>query len=170
MKRSILVAGVGNVFLGDDAFGVETVRALAKRKLPEGVTVVDFGIRGLDFAYALLDPWDAVILVDALQRGGPAGTLYLLEPDLIDAKKSPQVGVEMNPHGMDPLRVLQLAFSMGEVTARIYIVGCEPYDFGDELEGRMGLSQIVESTIDGAAAMVDDLIVRITEAVEVCPA
>ena len=66
MTAKILVAGVGNIFLGDDAFGVEVARSLSKRQLPESVTVKDFGIRGFDLAYALLDPWDAVILVDAL--------------------------------------------------------------------------------------------------------
>lgn len=119
MKPSILIAGVENIFLGDDAFGVEAARALAARTLPEGVSVVDFGIRGFDLAYALLDPWDAVIVVDALSRGGPPGTLYTLEPDLssLNAPQSPEM--VMNPHGMDPVRVLQLAFSMGTVSARV---------------------------------------------------
>ena len=74
MRPSILIAGVGNIFLGDDAFGVEVVRALAKRPLPAGVSVVDYGIRGFDLAYALLDPWDVVVIVDALPRGGAPGT------------------------------------------------------------------------------------------------
>jgi hydrogenase maturation protease len=82
MSASVLVAGVGNIFLGDDAFGVEVVRALATRSLPEAVCVKDFGIRGFDLAYALLDSWDTVILVDALSRGDAPGTLYTLEPDL----------------------------------------------------------------------------------------
>ncbi|MGH7848434.1 MAG: hydrogenase maturation protease, partial [Candidatus Binatia bacterium] len=72
----ILVAGIGNIFLGDDGFGVEVARELAKRKLPESVRVVDFGIRGFDLAYALLDGYDLTILVDAAPRGGLPGTLY----------------------------------------------------------------------------------------------
>jgi hydrogenase maturation protease len=170
MKPSILIAGVGNIFLGDDAFGVETAHALTQRKLPEGVKVVDYGIRGFDLAYALLDPWDAVILVDALPRGGSAGTLYLLEPDLSGMKDSQSAGIEMNPHGMDPLHVLQLAFSMGEVNAKVYVVGCEPEDFGDELEGRMGLSTTVQASIEQAVVMVEDLVGRILAEAVMCPA
>src|SRR5947209_3209759 len=74
-------AGVGNIFLGDDAFGVEVAQRLARRPLPAGVRVVDFGIRGLDLTYALLDPYDAVVLVDAAPRGNAPGTLYVLEPE-----------------------------------------------------------------------------------------
>ena len=72
----------GNIFLGDDGFGVEVARSLSKRQLPEGVSVKDFGIRGFDLAYALLDPWDLVIIVDALSRGEAPGTLYVIEPEL----------------------------------------------------------------------------------------
>ena len=168
MSPSILIAGVGNIFLGDDAFGVETARALTLRQLPEGVKVFDFGIRGFDLAYALLDSWDAVILVDALPRGGSAGTLYLLEPDLSGMKDPAKM--TMNPHGMDPLHVLQLAFSMGEVNAKVYVVGCEPEDFGDELEGRMGLSATVQASIEQAVVMVEDLVGRILAGAAMCPA
>jgi hydrogenase maturation protease len=157
MNHPILIAGVGNIFLGDDAFGVEVVRALAARTLPAGVSVVDYGIRGFDLAFALLEPWDAVIIVDALARGGSAGTLYTLEPDLssMQGSDTPEM---MNPHGMDPVHVLRLALSMGVVSARIYVVGCEPMDFGDELEGRMGLSESVQAVIDSAVEMIASLI------------
>jgi hydrogenase maturation protease len=141
----ILVAGVGNIFLGDDGFGVEVAQALSKRQLPETVTVKDFGIRGFDLAYALLDPWDGVIIVDALPRGGAPGTLYVIEPDRSDAGKA-----DINPHGMDPVRVLNLAASLGAISARILVVGCEPKDFGDELEGRMGLSSPVQAVVEEA--------------------
>jgi len=161
MTRSILIAGVGNVFLGDDAFGVEVVRALGARPLPVGVAVVDYGIRGFDVAYALLDPWDAVVIVDALSRGGAPGTLYTIEPDLESLKDSAAGETMINPHGMDPMRVLHLAFSMGTVGARVVVVGCEPKDFGDELEGRMGLSNIVQSSIEGAVEMVESVIRQI---------
>jgi hydrogenase maturation protease len=161
MSSSILIAGVGNIFLGDDAFGVETAHALTLRQLPDGVKVVDYGIRGFDLAYALLDPWDAVILVDALPRGGSAGTLYLLEPDLSSMKGSQSAEMAMNPHGMDPVHVLHLAFSLGEVSAKVYVVGCEPADFGDELQGRMGLSETVQASVERAVSMVEDLVERI---------
>ena len=78
---TILIAGIGNIFFGDDAFGVEVVRRLAARPLPAGVVVKDFGIRGFDLACALQDGYDAVILVDAMQRGAPPGTLHVLEPE-----------------------------------------------------------------------------------------
>jgi hydrogenase maturation protease len=152
MSGRILVACVGNIFLGDDAFGVEVARALGRRKLSENVTVKDFGIRGFDLAYALLEDWDTVILVDALSRGKIAGTLYLLEPDL--SASSDQAEATINPHGMDPVRVLNVARSMGTISARVLVVGCEPQDFGDELEGRMGLSAPVEAAVEPAANLI----------------
>ena len=111
MSASILVAGIGNIFLGDDGFGVEVARALSRRQLPENLAVKDFGIRGFDLAYALLDPWDAVIMVDAMPHGKAAGTLYVVEPDLAGSAES--ADTEINPHGMDPVRVLNLAASPG---------------------------------------------------------
>jgi hydrogenase maturation protease len=159
MMAKILVAGVGNIFLGDDGFGVEVALALSKRQLPQGVTVKDFGIRGFDLAYALLDPWDAVIIVDALPRGQAAGTLYVVEPDLGAAADT-----AINPHGMDPVRVLNLAASQGTISAQVLVVGCEPQDFGDELEGRMGLSSPVQDAVEEAANMVLELAGRMTSA------
>lgn len=168
MSPRILIAGIGNIFLGDDAFGVEVSRELIPRALPAGVRVVDYGIRGFDLAYALLDDWDAVILVDALGRGGEPGTLYLLEPDLDSMRNSQAGSMAMNPHGMDPVQVLQLAFSLGELRAKIYLVGCEPKDFGDELEGRMGLSGVVQASIGGAIAMINNLVERILAPAAAC--
>jgi hydrogenase maturation protease len=163
MSPAILVAGVGNIFLGDDAFGVEVARSLATRHLPVGVLVKDFGIRGFDLAYALLDPWNTVILVDALPRGEAPGTLYLLEPNLdgLGTSAASSAHAEINPHAMDPVRVLNLAASMGTISARVLVVGCEPNDFGEELEGRMGLSPPVQAAVEGAAKMVEELVGRI---------
>jgi hydrogenase maturation protease len=160
VNPTILVAGIGNIFLGDDAFGVEVAVALARRRLPGNVTVKDFGIRGFDLAYALLDPWDAVILVDALSRGEPPGTLFVLEPNLAGLGDPTTHDMAMNPHGMDPERVLNLAASMGTISAQILILGCEPNDFGDELEGRMGLSLAVQNSVEEAANMVEELVER----------
>jgi len=159
MTAKILVAGVGNIFLGDDGFGVEVALALSQRQLPESVKVKDFGIRGFDLAYALLDPWDAVIIVDALPRGEAAGTLYVVEPDL--AALPGAASAAINPHGMDPVRVLNLAASQGTISAQVLVVGCEPQDFGDELEGRMGLSAPVQAAVEEAAKMVLELAARI---------
>jgi hydrogenase maturation protease len=170
MSASVLVAGVGNIFLGDDAFGVEVARVLATRSLPETVSVKDFGIRGFDLAYALLDPWEMVILVDALPRGCAPGTLYTLEPDLSNMGDPASPEMAMNPHGMDPVRVLNLAASMGTIAARVLIVGCEPNDFGDELEGRMGLSPIVQAAVYEACNMVEELAGQAIAAKRLCSA
>jgi hydrogenase maturation protease len=161
MNRMILIAGIGNIFLGDDAFGVEVARSLARRTLPGEVQVKDFGIRGFDLAYTLLDPWHTVILVDALPRKEAPGTLFVLEPDLSRLGEPGAVGMELNPHGMDPLRVLNLAASLGPVTAHILVVGCESADFGDEFEGRMGLSPPVQAMVEEASNMIAELIKKI---------
>jgi hydrogenase maturation protease len=159
----ILVAGIGNIFLGDDAFGVEVARRLSGRALPNYVRVVDFGIRGLDLAYALLDDYDAAILVDAAGRGGEPGTLYLLEPELGDADAEGAQAVPMEAHGMNPMRVLEMVRAMGGRPRQVLVVGCEPATLGDEFEGAMGLSAPVESAVDGAIAMVESLIARVTQ-------
>jgi hydrogenase maturation protease len=151
----VLIACVGNIFLGDDGFGVEVARSLSQRQLPEGVSVKDYGIRGFDLGYALLDPWDLVIMVDALSRGEAAGTLYVIEPELNGPASA---DTAINPHGMDPVRVLSLAASMGTISAQVLVVGCEPHDFGDELEGRMGLSSPIQGVVEAASDMILDLV------------
>jgi hydrogenase maturation protease len=166
MNAKILVACVGNIFLGDDGFGVEVALALSKRHLPESVSVKDFGIRGFDLAYALLDPWEAVIIVDALPRGEAAGTLYVVEPDLA-ALPGASAETAINPHGMDPVHVLNLAASQGKISAQVLVLGCEPQDFGDELEGRMGLSSPVQAAVEEAANMVLELAGRMATSKQV---
>lgn len=157
---TILVACVGNIFLGDDAFGVEVARLLAGRPLPAGVRVVDFGIRGIDLAYALLDGYDATILVDATARGGEPGTLYLIEPDPAETDAaSPAAAVEA--HAMSPANVLRLAGSMGGVRGRILVVGCEPATLGPENEGVMGLSAPVAAALGEAVSMIESLVATI---------
>ncbi len=157
----ILVACVGNIFLGDDGFGVEVARSLAKRTVSPDVVVKDYGIRGFDLAYTLLEPWNAVIFVDALPRNDAPGTLYIVEPDLSHMGDPAAPGMEMNPHGMDPVRVLNLALTMGPIPGAVFVVGCQPNDFGDELDGRMGLSALVQSAVEEASNMVEELVARI---------
>src|SRR5215467_14434472 len=99
MKSKILVACVGNIFLGDDAFGVEVAKRLAPLQLPEGVSVIDFGIRSYDLAFALMSDWDLAILVDALPRGGKPGTLYLMEPELPHDERHQAIA---DAHSMNP--------------------------------------------------------------------
>ena len=155
----ILVAGIGNIFLGDDAFGVEVVRRLARRALPDYVRVADYGIRGLDLAYALLDDYDTAILVDAAARGEEPGTLYVLEPEIEDADDGQAALVEA--HGMNPMRVLAMVRALGGRPRQVLVVGCEPETFGDEFEGAMGLSEEVESAIAGAIAIIESLIAKV---------
>jgi len=159
-EARILVAGIGNIFLGDDAFGVEVVGRLARRVLPDYVRVVDYGIRGLDLAYALLDGYDLAILVDAAGRGEAAGTLYVLEPELGDADADASQPVLMEAHGMNPMRVLDMVRAMGGRPQRVLVVGCEPATLGDEFDGTMGLSAPVEAAVDGAIALVESLVAK----------
>ena len=156
----ILVACVGNIFFGDDAFGVEVARELSQRPLPAEVSVVDFGIRGLDLTYALLDDYFAVILVDTVARGGPPGTLYVLEP-VSQKSDGPASEVLLEAHGMDPARVLQLAAALGGKVARLLVVGCEPADCGDGETMCDGLSDPVRAAVPEAFALVVSLARRL---------
>jgi len=159
-SASILVAGIGNIFMGDDAFGCEVARRLAARVLPAGVRVVDFGIRGFDLAYAIMDGADVTIFVDATPRGGAPGTLYTIEPDLSELNDPGAEGMMVEPHGMNPVKVLGMVKSMGGEFKRILLVGCEPGDFGPE-EGQMGLSAPVEQAVDEAVRIVESLVADI---------
>ncbi len=157
----ILVAGIGNIFLGDDAFGVEVARRLSARDLPPNVRVTDFGIRGYDLAYALLDGYDTTILVDACPRGEPAGTLYVIEPDLKESSSSEGDQSPADAHTMNPVNVLRLATSMGGPLKRVLLVGCEPGTLGPE-EGQMGMSAPIEAAVEDAVQLVESLITKIT--------
>jgi hydrogenase maturation protease len=155
---TILIAGIGNIFLGDDAFGSEVARRLELRTLPVGVRAVDFGIRGLDLAYALLDGRDLTILVDATPRGDAPGTLYVIEPDLSILDTAGQNAALVDAHTLDPLKILGLARSMGAGLKRLILVGCEPADLGGE-EGRLGLTDPVRVAVDQAV----DLVLRLVD-------
>jgi hydrogenase maturation protease len=157
---AILVAGIGNIFLGDDGFGVEVVRRLSGRGLPDGVRVVDFGIRGLDLAYALMDGPGATVLVDACPRDAAPGTLYVVELDLssLDSVAVSQVAVDA--HAMNPMNVLLMAKSMGAALKRVLLVGCEPATLGPQ-EGQMGLSKPVEAAVEEAVKLTETLVTRV---------
>jgi hydrogenase maturation protease len=152
-KPSVLVAGIGNIFLGDDGFGVEVVRRLASLKLPETVRVADFGIRGFDLAYALQDGYETTILVDACPHGEAPGTLYVIEPDLkvLDDPAAPQPAIEA--HAKNPVTALRTARAMNIEVKNVLVVGCEPDTLGGE-EGQMGLSAAVEAAVDEAVKLV----------------
>ena len=159
-KPSILVAGIGNIFLGDDAFGVEVVRRMAGLNLPASVRVADFGIRGFDLAYALQDGYETTILVDACPHGQAPGTLYVIEPDLkaLDGPNAAPATVEA--HAMNPMNVLRMAKAMNIEVKNVLLVGCEPETLGGE-EGQMGLSAPVDAAVDEAVKLVESLVNRI---------
>jgi hydrogenase maturation protease len=150
----VLVAGIGNVFLGDDGFGVAVAGRLRTRSYPAGVEVVEFGIRGFDLAYALAR-YDAAILVDTVSRGGPPGTLYVLEPEQLAGP------IAASPHSMTPDRVLRWV-PEGCAPKTIRIVGCQPATFGPEGVGFEGLSSPVQAAVDEAMLVVDSLIGEFT--------
>jgi hydrogenase maturation protease len=158
----ILVAGIGNIFLGDDAFGCEVVKRLCERSWPDNVKVVDFGIRGFDLAYALLDGYDVTIFVDATPRGQEPGTLYTIEPEVDELGSIDGHSAMVETHGMNPMKVLRMVKSMGGQFKKILLVGCEPATFGPE-EGQIGLSAPVEMAVEPAAFVVESLIKKICE-------
>jgi hydrogenase maturation protease len=162
MPRRVLVAGIGNIFLGDDGFGVEVVQRFSGRKLPEGVEVVDFGIRGMDLAYALQEDYDLVVFVDATPRGGEPGTVYLIEPEIEE-----DGAVSLDTHGMDPVKVIKLSRALGASPTRTLVVGCEPqvipgrrggsqpHPYDDML---MELSEPVRTAVEEAAKLVESIV------------
>lgn len=156
-----MVAGIGNIFLGDDAFGVELARRLGNEALPEGVRVADYGIRGMHLAYDLLEMApDTTILLDAVARGGEPGTVYVLEirpGDVPDIQPS-----AVDAHGMAPDAVLALLDNLGGSAGRTLLVGCEPAN----TEEGIGLSTTVAAAVDKAVGVVLDLLTDNTEGSE----
>lgn len=162
-RARILVACIGNIFLGDDGFGVEVAQRLSLRRLPDEVTVVDFGIRGLDLAYALLDGYEIVILVDAAPRGQAPGTLYVVEPNRDEILPNAGDNLVTEAHNLSPAKVLRLAAVMGGATARILLVGCEPESIESESDMRMGLSPAVLRAVDQAIPLIESTIAELHE-------
>jgi hydrogenase maturation protease len=150
----VLVAGIGNIFFGDDAFGCEVAAQLAKRSWPDGVNIVDFGIRAYDLAYAIMDGYEATVLIDAAPRGEKAGTVYLIE---LDADKVEICGDEIaDAHSLTPVRVLQLIRALGGRAKNLYLVGCEPARLDGE--GLIGLSEEVRGAVPVALKMIEKII------------
>jgi hydrogenase maturation protease len=161
MSQDLLIVGIGNVFLGDDGFGVEVARRLASQELPAGVRAADFGTRGLHLAFELLDrPEATTILVDATPRGGDPGTVYLIEPDLgqLADLVGPGAGAGgmTDAHGMTPEAVFSLLRTLGGTPGRVLIVGCEPL----RCEEEMGLSPPVEAAVGEAVKLVREVVDR----------
>lgn len=152
----VLVAGVGNVFLGDDGFGVEVVRRLRGQSLGDDVDVVDFGIRGVHLAFDLADGrYDAVILVDAVARGGEPGTLYVIDPDVAN---DPVESALTDAHSLTPDAVLSWIRQIGGTSPRLVVLGCEP----STTEESMELSRPVADAIEAAIQMIRALIAEMT--------
>ena len=159
LDKRILIAGIGNIFLADDGFGVEVAARLANHAFPPGVRVADFGIRGFDLAYALMEGYETTILMDAYPGEGQAGTLFVVEPDLNDLDSTSHQGL-IEPHAMNPVNVLRMTKNMGGKLNRVLVLGCVPATLGPE-EGQMGLSEPVAAAVDEAVKLIDSLVTRI---------
>ncbi len=150
--KNILIAGLGNIFQGDDAFGCEVIRQLKPDAFPEGVKVMDFGIRSYDLAYALTNGYEAVILVDAISRGRAPGSLYLIEPET-NLPGGFEPGA-VDAHTMNPVSVIQMAQTLGGVRGKLYLIGCEPAILEND---EMILSGEVQEAIPRAITMIESL-------------
>ena len=150
MKR-ILIAGIGNTWLGDDGFGSEVVKGLEARDLPPGTVVLDFGTGGLDLAYEVMRGYDALVLVDVSRQGGEPGTLYVMEPDQEEIRGGFEDGEMIDPHGMDPQTVLRFVNAVGGWPGKVVVVACEPLVVE---EMGMGLSDEVAGAVDRAVDVV----------------
>ena len=146
----MLVAGIGNLFCGDDGFGPEVVRRLvASDQLPEQVRAVDYGIRGVHLAYDLLEGYDALVIVDALPGNGQAGAIRVLEVGENDLGAA-----AFDPHGMAPVAVLASLKDLGGRLPATYVVGVRPLDLSE----RIGLSEQVEAAVPEAIDAVHTLL------------
>lgn len=159
MSGSVLIAGIGNIFQGDDAFGVAVVHKLAAANFSEQVRVMDIGIRSIDLGFALLDEYDLTILVDATARGGAPGTLYTIEITCGDIPDGSDEACMVNSHGLNPVLVLTLAKSMGARFKKVLLVGCEPLILEND---DIGLSGVVEAAVDPAVETIRQLVEEFT--------
>jgi hydrogenase maturation protease len=165
MTGRMMIAGVGNIFLGDDGFGVEVARRLADAGLPDWVRVADYGISGMHLAYDLAEGFETTILVDASPRGEPPGTVYVMELSGPDGPGEPAPGepasggpapplAVLDGHGMQPDLVLGMLGMLGADAGRVLLVGCEPAS----IDARIGLSAPVAAAVDEAVRIVHDLV------------
>jgi len=155
----VLVACVGNIFLSDDGFGVEVAAALSRAPMPDGVKVVDFGIRSVHLVYELLEGYDVLVVVDTVaQQEGPPGTLYVIEPELParDDPADPLPEVMLDPHDLTPGGVMSKVPTLGGAVDRILVVGCQP----EVLDDGIGLSPAVQAAVQPAADLVREVVRR----------
>ena len=163
MTRRVLVAGIGNIFQSDDAFGVEVATLLATRTIPPGVRVEDFGIRGMHLAYELLEGYDGLVIIDAVPMGEPPGTLAVIEPepDTVGTSETAREVPVVDAHTMSPDVVLATLRRLGGSVEKILIVGCQPADLRDG----MGLSPAVAAVVEDAAELCVNLVSQMVEPV-----
>ena|SRR5215212_6294813 len=146
----ILVAGIGNIFFGDDGFGSEVVRRASERLADSGVRMIDYGIRGMHLAYDLLDEWDALVLVDAIPNRGSPGTLHVFAAN----HETPLETVALDAHSMDPAAVFASLAALGGTPPYTVVVGCE----ADSVDERIGLSDPVAAVVEAAVDAVDQIV------------
>ena len=153
----ILVAGIGNIFLGDDGFGPEVIRRVASRLAGPRVRLTDYGISGMHLAYDLLDGWQALVLVDALPNRGSPGRLHVFEAD----HRTLTAAAGLDAHAMDPAAVFASLNALGGSPPYTVVIGCEV----DSVEEGIGLSERVEAAVPQALQAIEDVVARLSEPV-----
>jgi hydrogenase maturation protease len=151
----ILVACVGNLWLGDDGFAGEVAKRLRARGMPDDVAVADFGTGGLDLAYEVMRGYAALVLVDISRQGGEPGTLYVMEVEADSIEGGIEDGAQIDPHGMDPQTVLRFVKATGGWPGKVMVVACEPEQVE---EVGIGLSPPVEAAVEGAVQLVAETV------------
>ena len=151
LEKQILIAGVGNAWLRDDAFGAEVARRLAERELPSGVSVMDVGTSGLDLAYEVMRGYSALVIVDVSKQGGEPGTLYVIDVEPDDVPAQIEDGEAIDPHSMDPMSMLRFVRVIGGWPGRVQVIACEP-EIVDDVG--LGLTPAVEASVERAIALV----------------
>jgi hydrogenase maturation protease len=150
----VLIAGIGNIFLGDDGFGPEVMRHVPAHVAGPRVSVVDYGIRGMHLAYDLLDGCEALVLVDALPNRGAPGTVHVFEAD----HETLTAGVGLDAHAMDPAAVFASLAALGGTPPYTVVIGCEI----DNVDERMGLTDAVAAAVPDAVKAIEDVVARLS--------
>jgi hydrogenase maturation protease len=158
LEKQILIAGVGNAWLRDDAFGTEVARRLSERELPSGVSVMDVGTSGLDLAYEVMRGYSALVIVDVSKQGGEPGTLYVIDVDRDEVPAEIEDGESIDPHSMDPMTMLRFVRAVGGWPGRVQVIACEPAVVDDV---GLGLSPAVEEAVDRAIALILDTVAEL---------
>ncbi len=159
----ILIAGVGNVLYGDDAFGSEVAGRLAEHSLPDNVRVIDFGIRWFDLVAALLDPYDVVIIVDSLSQGEQPGALRVFDSRRDLRIQSLPPGFRPEWHSIDPATALTMAHSLGGHPGRVILVGCEPSRSAGPAVLQIGMTKPVQAAVNDAVQLILALATQLDE-------